>query len=59
MPDRHMLVLGLTNDQAGYILPDNDVRCIIADVNGEVVSLGGRAGSTVVNGLHALIESVK
>ncbi len=54
-----MLVLGLTNDQAGYILPDNNVRCIIADVNGEVVSLGGRAGSTVVNGLHALIESVK
>lgn len=59
VPDRHMLLLGLTNDQAGYILPDNDVRCIIADVNEEVVSLGGRAGSTVVNGLHALIESVK
>lgn len=59
VPDRHMLVLGLTNDQAGYILPDNDVRCIIANVNEEVVSPGGRAGSTVVNGLHALIESVK
>lgn len=54
-----MLVLRLTNDQAGYILPDNDVRCIVADVNEEVVSLGGRAGSTVVNGLHALIKSVK
>lgn len=59
VPERHMLVLGLTNDQAGYILPDNDVRCIIANVNEEVVSPGGRAGSTVVNGLHALIESVK
>lgn len=58
-PGRRMLVLGLTNDQVGYILPDNDVRSILSGSNEEIVSLGGRAGSTVVMGLQELIGSVK
>lgn len=58
VPDRRMLVFGLTNDQAGYILPDNDVRSIISGVNEEVVSMGKRSGSTLITQMQALIDSI-
>lgn len=58
VPERRMLVFGLTNDQVGYILPDNDVCSIISGVNEEVVSMGKRSGSTLVTQMQALIDSI-
>lgn len=57
--DRDLLVFGLTNDQIGYILSDNDYSSIISGVNEEIVATGDKAGSSTVKAFEMLMESVK
>lgn len=57
--DRDLLVFGLTNDQIGYILSDNDYSSIISGVNEEIVATGDKAGSSTVNAFEAMIETLK
>ena len=56
--DRKLLVLGIANDQIGYILPDNDYRSIFLE-NEEIVSPGKKTGSSVVAAFKALIEEIR
>ncbi|MCR4616231.1 MAG: hypothetical protein K5756_08805 [Clostridiales bacterium] len=56
--DRKLLVLGIANDQIGYILPDNDYRSIFLE-NEEIVSPGKKTGSAVVSAFKALIEEIR
>ena len=59
--DRHLLVFGLTNDQLGYIVPDNDFMPMLVPESKSVefVSLGDETGSHLVEEFESLIESVK
>lgn len=58
---RSLIVFGLTNDQVGYIIPDNDYMSVIYPNNKslEVVALGNTAASTLVEAYEELIGSVK
>ncbi len=56
--DRDLLVFGLTNDQIGYILTDNDYSSIVSGVNEEIVATGYRAGSSTVSAFKALVDSL-
>ncbi len=56
--DKKLLVFGLMNDQAGYILPDNDYRSILSGVNEEIVASGNKAGSSTITAFQALIEGI-
>ncbi len=57
--DRELLVFGITNDQVGYILTDNDYSSIISGVNEEIVATGDKAGSTTIVAFEELIESIR
>ncbi len=56
--DKELLVFGLSNDQIGYILADNDYRSMFLE-NEEIVSTGSVAGSTTAEAFIALIDSIK
>lgn len=56
--DKELLVFGLSNDQIGYILADNDYRSMFLE-NEEIVSTGNVAGSTTAEAFMALIDSIK
>lgn len=66
--ERHLIAFGLTNDQAGYVVPDNDyanpLASIFPDLLGEknkhyeeLLSLSGTAASTIIGATIELIES--
>ncbi len=57
--DRELLVFGITNDQVGYILTDNDYSSIISGVNEEIVATGDKAGSTTIVAFQELIDSIR
>ena len=57
--DRELLVFGITNDQVGYILTDNDYSSIISGVNEEIVATGDQAGSTTIVAFQELIDSIR
>ena len=57
--DRDLLVFGLTNDQTGYILSDDDYSSIVSGVNEEIVATGDKAGSSTITAFEALIDSIK
>ncbi len=57
--NRELLVFGITNDQVGYILTDNDYSSIIAGVNEEIVATGDKAGSCTITAFQELVNSVK
>ncbi|MBQ8783164.1 MAG: hypothetical protein IJZ57_05270 [Clostridia bacterium] len=57
--DRELLIFGVTNDQIGYILTDNDYSSIISGVNEEIVATGDKAGSTTIVAFQELIDSIK
>lgn len=55
--DRKLMVLGLTNDQIGYILSDNDYRSILTE-NEELLTVSKNAGSRLLLEFKALYEKV-
>ncbi len=56
--DKKLIVFGLMNDQAGYILQDNDYRSILSGVNEELVASGNRAGSSTITAFEALVNGI-
>lgn len=56
-PGKKLLVFGLTNDQSGYILADNNWHSLFTE-NEEIVSAGKQTGSTVAAGYTELVKSV-
>lgn len=56
--DKELLVFGLSNDQIGYILPDNEYRSMFLE-NEEIVSTGSVAGSTTAKAFISLVDSIK
>ncbi len=59
--DKTLIVFGLTNDQIGYIIPDNDYMALLESQNKslELVSTGNNTASSMVNDFFELIESVQ
>lgn len=59
--ERQLLILGILNDQAGYIIPDNDYMSILYPDNKslELVSLGDKTASSFMEAFEALVESCK
>ncbi len=57
--DKTLLVFGLTNDQIGYILEDNDYSSILSGVNEEIVAAGDMVGSTTINAFETLYNGIK
>ena len=59
--DREVIVFGLTNDQIGYIIPDNDYMALLEPSNKslELVATGNRTASTMVEDFEELIASVR
>ncbi len=59
--DKEVIVFGLTNDQIGYIIPDNDYMALLEPSNKslELVATGNKTASTMVNDFEVLISSVK
>ena len=55
--NRKLMVLGLTNDQIGYILSDNDYRSILTE-NEELLTVSKNAGSRLLLEFKALYEKV-
>ena len=53
-----LLCFGLTNDQIGYILPDNDVHSMLTE-NEEINAASVKAGSVITSAFEALVEAVK
>ncbi|NMP36928.1 MAG: hypothetical protein GX051_02210 [Clostridiales bacterium] len=54
---RKLLVFGLTNDEVGYILTDNDYRSMFSE-NEEINCAGDKTGSAVMEGFMALYDSL-
>lgn len=54
---RKLMVFGLTNDQAGYLLMNNNWHCIFTE-NEEVVSAGKMAGDTVAKAFLSIVKDV-
>lgn len=57
--EKTLLVFGLTNDQIGYILEDNDYSSILSGVNEEIVAAGDRVGSTTINAFENLYNGIE
>ncbi len=55
--NRKLLVFGLTNDQVGYILTDNNWHSFFTE-NEEIVSTGSKAGSTMAQAFIDLYKSI-
>lgn len=55
--DRELYVLGLANDQVGYIVPDNDYIPMIHEASGsiEFVSLGENTASNLVKAFEQVV----
>ena len=53
-----LLCFGLTNDQIGYILPDNDIRSMFTE-NEEINAASINAGSVITSAFEKLIAGVK
>lgn len=53
-----LLCFGLTNDQTGYILPDNDVHSMFTE-NEEINVASVKAGSVITSAFEALVTAVK
>lgn len=56
--DKHFLVFGLTNDQIGYMLTENDWRSYLTE-NEEIVSTGPKAGTYITQAYFALTNELK
>ncbi|MBQ6267489.1 MAG: hypothetical protein IJK64_06920 [Clostridia bacterium] len=54
---RKLLVFGLTNDQVGYLLPDNEWHSFLTE-NEEIVSCGKQAGATITAAFFSLLEEI-
>lgn len=53
-----LLCFGLSNDQIGYILPDNDIHSMFTE-NEEINASSTKSGSAITKGFEALIAEVK
>ncbi len=53
-----LICFGLCNDQAGYILPDNDIRAMLTE-NEEINVASTKAGSALSESFMSLISEVK
>ncbi len=56
--DRKLLVFGLTNDQIGYMMTDNDWRSYLTE-NEEIVSTGPKAGAYIADAYLGLYSNIK
>lgn len=56
--DRKLIVFGLTNDQIGYMMTDNDWRSYLTE-NEEIVSTGPNAGSHIADAYFTLLDEIK
>ena len=56
--DRKLIVFGITNDQIGYILTDNDWRSYLTE-NEEIVSTGPQAGGIIASAYLELYNEIK
>lgn len=56
--NKKLLVFGLSNDQIGYILADNDVRSMFTE-NEELVTTGSVAGSHTAEAFIKLVDDIK
>ena len=56
--DKKLIVFGITNDQVGYMLTDNNWHSILCE-NEEIVSTGRMAGRTVAESFIELLDSLK
>ncbi len=54
----NVLVVGLCNDQGGYILRDNEYHSLLSE-NEEVNVVSSAAGSTLVNGYIELLKQIE
>ncbi len=57
-PCKNVMVVGLCNDQGGYILRDNEYHSILSE-NEEVNVVSTSAGSTIVNGYTELLRQIE
>ena len=55
--DRKLLVFGITNDQVGYMLTENDWRSYLTE-NEEIVSTGPKAGAYVADAYLSLFDEI-
>lgn len=55
--DRKLLVFGVTNDQLGYMLTDNDWRSYLTE-NEEIVSTGPKAGAYIADAYLGLYNEI-
>lgn len=55
--DRKLLVFGITNDQVGYMMTDNDWRSYLTE-NEEIVSTGPEAGAYIAEAYLELFNEV-
>ncbi len=55
--DRNLLVFGVTNDQIGYLLTDNDWRSYLTE-NEEIVSTGPEAGAIITSAYLDLFNEI-
>ncbi len=53
-----LICFGLTNDQVGYILPDNDIRSMFTE-NEEINACSVNSGSYITKAFEGLVASVK
>lgn len=56
--DRKLLVFGLTNDQLGYMLTENDWRSYLTE-NEEIVSTGPKAGAYIADAYLTLVSEIR
>lgn len=58
--DGHLTVIGLCNDEIGYIVPDNDYGSVFAkDHYEEAVSAGGKTASNIVGAFMRTVEKAE
>ncbi len=55
--DKKLLVFGVTNDQIGYMMTENDWRSYLTE-NEEIVSTGPKAGAHVANAYLTLFDEI-
>lgn len=55
---RKLMVLGLTNDQIGYIIADNNYHSILTE-NEELLTVSKHEGSRILLEFKSLYESVR
>ena len=55
---KNLLIYGIANDQAGYILTDNDYRSLLTE-NEEINATSEYAGSTIMEAFMEICDSVK